>query len=404
MSFEVLLNHDRARAVLAASGVDGILAGTLENVYYASGVWSENFEVLPRMTQLFVLLAADAPERPRIVAGVDEAANICDAGRGEADLYYTGRFFRYVNPDATLDPTSAYVKRQVIDGEHHASLIDAAVAAVHDAGLQRATIAYDERGIFEENVAELRRRLPEATLVPGWRLWKRIRAVKTQEEMRRLTAAARVAERAVADAMTAAARPGALESQLIEAYEHSVLSAGARPTFTQIAFGVRGATGYVMRRNAPLGEGDIIRFDVGCRVEGYHSDIARNFCLTEPGERARRFHAAMVSGQEASIAALRPGVPVRDVVAAGIDAVRAAGVEGYDRHHVGHGIGLDVYDFPVLTSADESPVEEGMVVSVELPYYELGFGGLQPEDTVIVHADAATVVTETRSTLEVWDG
>jgi Xaa-Pro dipeptidase len=397
------MNHDRARALLAAAGVDGIVAGTLENVYYACGVWSENFEVLPRMTQLYVVVAADALERPRIVAGVDEAANICDAGAAGADLYYHGRFFRYVNENGALDPTSAYVKREVVEGEHHGSLMDAAVAAIHDAGLGSGVVAYDERGMFAENVAELSRRLPEAELVPGWRLWKQIRAVKTPEEQRRLTAAARVAERAVADAM-ATARAGVTEAELIEAYEHSVLSAGARPTFAQMAFGVRSATGYVMRREAALGEHDIMRLDVGCRVQGYHSDIARNFCLSDPGDRARELHAAMVAGQEASIAALRPGASVADVVAAGIQAVRAAGVTNYDRHHVGHGIGLDVYDFPVLTSAEEAPVEEGMVVSVELPYYELGYGGLQPEDTVIVGGDGATVVTETRSRLEVWDG
>jgi Xaa-Pro dipeptidase len=402
VSSEVLMNRDRARALLSEAGVDGIVAGTLENVYYASGVWSENFEVLPRMTQLYVVLAADALERPRIVAGVDEAANICDAGASGGDLYYHGRFFRYVNEDGVLDPTSAYVKREVIDGEHHGSLIDAAVAAVHDAGLASGVIAYDERGMFEENVAELRKRLPDARLVPGWRLWKRIRAVKTAEEQRRLTAAARVAERAVVDAL-ATARAGVTEAELIEAYEHSVLASGARPTFAQIAIGVRSATGYVMRRRAPLGERDIVRLDVGCRVEGYHSDIARNFCLRDPGERAHELHAAMVAGQEASIAALRPGASVRDVVAAGIDAVRAAGVAGYDRHHVGHGLGLDVYDFPVLNRAEEAPVEEGMVLSVELPYYELGYGGLQPEDTVIVGRDGAWVVTETRSSLEVRD-
>ena len=95
---------------------------------------------------------------------------------------------------------------------------------------------------------------------------------------------------------------------------------------------------------------------------------------------------------------------MRDVVEVGIAAVREAGVPDYDRHHVGHGLGLDVYDFPVLTSAEDAPIEAGMVVSVELPYYELGFGGLQPEDPVVVTADGGDVMTETRSRLEVWDG
>jgi Xaa-Pro aminopeptidase len=94
---------------------------------------------------------------------------------------------------------------------------------------------------------------------------------------------------------------------------------------------------------------------------------------------------------------------VADVVSAGIAAVREAGVSDYDRHHVGHGLGLDVYDFPVLTSAEEAPIEAGMVVSVELPYYELGYGGLQPEDPVVVTDDGPQILTVTRSRIEVRD-
>lgn len=397
-----LLNRPRAGKLLAEAGVDGILAGTLENVYYVSGIWSENFEVLPRRTQVFALIAADALDRPRVISGVDEAANIHDARPDLEDVYYTGTFFRYLNEDAELDPTSAYVGEHVIGGSQHASLIEATAAAVADAGLERGRIVYDERGIFAENVEALKERLSGATLVPGYALLKRIRAVKTEEEQRRLTAASRVAEQAV-DAAMAAATPGVRESELMEVYEHAVLAAGARPTFTQIAFGERGATGYVMKREAPLGKNDIARLDVGCRVEGYHADIARNLCLSEPGARARELHAAMVAGQEASIAALRPGASVADVVKAGIAAVREAGVADYDRHHVGHGLGLDVYDFPVLTSAEEAPIEAGMVVSVELPYYELGYGGLQPEDPVLVTDDGPQILTVTRSRIEVRD-
>ena len=70
-----------------------------------------------------------------------------------------------------------------------------------------------------------------------------------------------------------------------------------------------------------------------------------------------------------------------------MDAVRREGIPHYNRSHVGHGIGLDGYDLPDLTAASQDIIEEGMVMCVETPYYELGWTGLQVEDMVVVRRD-----------------
>jgi Xaa-Pro dipeptidase len=398
-----LLNVERARAVLANEGVDALLAGTLENVYYVSGVWSENFEILPRRTQLFAVVAGDELERARVISGVEEAANIYDAVGTAVDVFYAGRFVRYHEDGTPLEGLSAYVKDHVVDGTSYPTLIEGTAAAVRAGGLSSATIAYDERGIFPENLARIRAALPDARLVPGSELFRRIRAVKTPEEQRRLRRAAEITETAIAAAI-GIVREGVLEAELIEEFEHCVLREGARPSFCQIAFGERGATGYVMRRRAPLVRGEVIRFDVGCAFEGYQSDIARNVCLGPPNARAAAIHAALVAGEEAAAAAARPGTTARDVFGAGVEAVRAAGLTGYDRTHIGHGLGLDVYDAPLLSASDETPMEPGMVVAIETPYYELGFAGLHPEDPVLVMPGGGEFLTRSRGRLEVVDG
>jgi Xaa-Pro dipeptidase len=397
-----LYDADRARRLLGEAGVDAVLAGTLENVYYLTQVWSENFEILPRRTQLYVLLNAERVERPTLVSGVEEAANIYDAIRDSLEVYYAGRFFRFVDDESELSELSRYVKSCVIDDSSHASVPDATVAAIRDAGLDGGTIAYDERGIFPENLEAIRKQLPSVTFVPGADLLRRIRAVKTQEEQARLRRSAEITESGIAAALEIAAE-GVRESDLVDAFEQRVLAQGARLRFAQIAFGERGATGYVMNRDARLKASDIVRFDVGCSFRGYTSDIARNFSIDEPPAKAQRLHAAMVAGEEAAVAALRPGRPVREVVQAAIDTIREAGVEGYDRHHIGHGLGLDVYDFPLLSSATDDLVEAGMVVAVETPYYELGFAGLHPEDGVVVTDTGAEYLTGSDRSLK-WQG
>lgn len=94
-------------------------------------------------------------------------------------------------------------------------------------------------------------------------------------------------------------------------------------------------------------------------------------------------------GEEAGLATLRAGVRCSEIHAAAVQAVRDAGIPHYERTNVGHGIGIagEGYDAPLLSPEDDTPVETGMVLCVETPYYELGFGGLQVEDMVVI-ADA----------------
>ncbi len=396
-----LLNGPRAERLMAAAGVDGLLGASFENVYYLSGLWAENFFILPHQTQVYAVVGGRDLGAPHVVAGLAEAANLFEMCGPTTPVYLYGSFFRAVSPDAPLTDKEQFVRERVVEGRPYGTAVDAAAAAIEAAGLERGTIACDERSIFPENLAELQRRLPNARLVPGWRLLRQIRAVKTHEEQRRLQAALALNEHAVYAAM-AVARHGATEQDLIEEFERTVVSAGARPAFTQIAFGRRGGTGNVMKRDARLAPGDVIRFDVGCMVEGYYSDIARNFCLEEPSARTRALYAAVLHGQEAAAKALRPGTTARQVFQAGVEAVRASGIPEYARHHIGHGIGLEVYDVPTLMPDDDTPIEADMVFEVELPYYELGYGGLQPEDTVLVTETGGRFLNSISRQLEVW--
>ena len=395
------LNLPRARRTLDGEGLDAVIGTSPENVFYLSGVFSENFAILPRQTRFFVLAARDALEEPCLVASLGEAANIWDSGAGSLPVYFFGTFFRYVSPEVELDELERYVLDQLQPGHSYASPEAAMAQAIRDGGLETARIGIDERGLTLDLVERLGELLPRVQLVPAWHILRRIRAVKTTWEQQRLRAAVSAAEQGIRAAM-GVARVGVSEAEMIEAYEHAVLTGGARPTFAQIALGRRGGSGYVMRREARLRAGEIIRFDVGCSVDGYQSDIARNFVLEEPPARTRRIHEAMLAGEDAARAALRPGVRASEVFRAAIHAIRAAGLPDFNRHHVGHAIGLEVYDLPTLAPADDTVVESGMVFCVETPYYELGLGGLQPEDAVLVGDDETTYLTSLPHPLTVW--
>jgi Xaa-Pro aminopeptidase len=260
-----------------------------------------------------------------------------------------------------------------------------------------ARIALDERGLAAAVRDEILGKHGDR-IVAGASVLDTIRMIKTEEEIRRLEAAALAIESSY-EAAIAAAAEGVSEAELASVFDRNTIEIGSRPHFTVLAFGERGALpNAVPTQWRRLRAGDAIRFDIGCKTEQYSSDIARTAVFGEPSAKLARYYDAILAGEQAAIDMMRPGVAAKDVFAAAVEATREAGIPHYRRHHVGHGIGLDTYDAPMLNDTAETPLEPGMVFEVETPYYELGFAGLQVEDTVVVTDDGCRVLT--RSTRE----
>ena len=392
----ILMNGPRAERVLDAAGLDGLLATSLENVYYLTHVWVESQVGLPRQAQFYAAVARNRLDTPAIACGINEMGNVLANAPAGTTMVPYGKFYRFVEPGATLSDLDRQIKEWVIEGlgKSRAGVAVALAEALDGLGLARGRVAYDERGLLTEEVkAEVQKLLPGLRLVPGWATFRQIRAVKTAVELQRLRAALELNERSIMAAM-GVAKPGATELEMVAEYERTVVMAGGRPSITQIFFGGHGSTGYVNGRNATLSAGEVIRFDTACYLDGYSSDIARNFSLGPPtaGLRVQRYYDAVVAGEEAAIASMRPGVPASEVFHAGVAGTRKAGIPHYDRSHIGHGVGLEIYDIPLLGPNDHTPLEAGMVFQVELPYYELGFPGLQIEDTVLVGEHGSQII------------
>ena len=138
---------------------------------------------------------------------------------------------------------------------------------------------------------------------------------------------------------------------------------------------------------ARLKNGEVIRFDVGGRYKHYRADVARMAVLGDPDTKTSAYARALHVGVLKALEMIKPGVKASAVFETAVEAVRREGIPHYDRSHVGHGIGVDGYDLPDLTAASQDVIEDGMVMCVETPYYELGWAGLQVEDMIVVRSD-----------------
>jgi Xaa-Pro aminopeptidase len=149
-----------------------------------------------------------------VVSGLGEAANIFEMCPPGTPTYLYGRFFRAVTTERPLDDVEAFVKQHVVDSTPFPSSVDATVAAIEDAHLSTSRIAYDDRSMFPQTLSALQQRLPGVSWIPGWDVFRRIRAVKTDEEVRRLRAAVQLTEQAIVAAMRIA-QPGVTEQDMV---------------------------------------------------------------------------------------------------------------------------------------------------------------------------------------------
>jgi Xaa-Pro dipeptidase len=111
--------------------------------------------------------------------------------------------------------------------------------------------------------------------------------------------------------------------------------------------------------------------------------------------------AAMLAGEEAALAHARPGMTAGELFELTVKAVQEHGVPHYRRTHVGHAIGLEVYETPLIAAGVSTQLEEGMIITVETPYYEFGFGAAHAEDPFLMQADGNVVLTELSRDLQI---
>lgn len=235
-----------------------------------------------------------------------------------------------------------------------------------------------------------------AELVPAQGILQTLRARKSAEELRRMAAAQRIAERAL-DEVLALIRPGVRERDLAAELTYRMARLGAEGnSFDPIV--VAGA-----RSSLPHGEpgdnavraGDFVTMDFGCVFEGYCSDMTRTVAVGSADGEMRRVYGVVLEAQRAGIAAAAPGVSGAAVDAAARRVIADAGYGDFFGHSFGHSLGLDIHESPNAAPSEKNPLPEGAVLSAEPGIYLPGRFGVRIEDVMVLRGDGAELLTKT---------
>jgi Xaa-Pro dipeptidase len=398
----MIANLDRLGRRMDELGLDAIVATTAENVYYLTGIASVGLEIWPHSAQCYAVVTRDRLDHPHYISNRCDLDQLLDSVPPLDGALGYGPFFRELPAGVELNPREESLRAAMFDRPNPPTAVAALAETLRQAGAATGRVAVDEEGVphgFFEAVGEA---VPQASFRTGSEVLRYARKVKTAGECRRIAEAAAVAAAGITAAI-GVAQPGATERDLVREFERTVVTLGARPKFTLIKFGRAGVSGQSLPSDAGLRRGDAIWFDVGCVVAGYWSDIARVYSLGEPSPKLVLYYGAMLAGEERGIFEARPGMTGKELYDITVEAVRESGVPQYRRQHVGHGIGVEIYDPVLITPNNDDVIEEGTVVNIETPYYEFGFGAVQVEDPFVVRAAGNELLTTLDRGLAVID-
>lgn len=213
----------------------------------------------------------------------------------------------------------------------------------------------------------------------------RARMLKTEAELAVMAESSRINDEALKKTLSAIREP-LTEKQLADEYRKNILlCGGSGESFDSlICFGPNCAEPHHDTDDTPLRPGDSIILDVGLKYESYCSDMTRTVFFGRPTEEQKRVYDLVKAANAAGRAAVRPGVPLKEVDAAARKVIEDAGYGKYFIHRTGHGIGLEVHEFPDVSAASDAVCEPGMVFSVEPGIYLPGKFGVRVEDLVAV--------------------
>lgn len=366
---------ERARELLAQNQTDALVITTGSSLTYFTGMrWGQS-------ERLFAWVLP-AKGDPFVVCPVFEESRVRE--RMEAK-------------PATL-PAAANTR--VYTWNEHENPYDLLARSLKDAGIPGGRVGIEEKTqfAFADGIAHAS---PALTVTSGTPVTAGCRSKKSAAELALMQLANDVTLSVYA-ATWKSARPGMTNREIV-----GLINAGYErvgfPGEASCQIGANSASPHGTLQPQTVHEGEIILLDDGCLVEGYQSDISRSFVLGKATDKQKRVFDIVHKAQAAALAAARPGVPCEAIDFAARSVIESGGYgPGYKylTHRLGHGIGMDMHEWPYLVKGNKLPLEEGMCFSDEPGIYIPGEFGIRLEDDWHVTSDGGKMFTPQSPSLE----
>ncbi len=214
---------------------------------------------------------------------------------------------------------------------------------------------------------------------------EKIMSVKTEEELESIACACKITENAYHDAIKKV-RLGMTEIELRDILDNLSLSYGAESIAfeTIVAFGKNSAVPHHETGNTVLEKNMPILVDMGCKVNGYCSDLTRTAFFGNPDKEFIKAYESVLNANLLAEEKIVSNISLIDADKIARDYLISCGYGEFFTHSLGHGVGLNIHEYPTLSPKGKGELVENTVFTIEPGVYLDYKFGVRIEDTVVI--------------------
>ncbi|MTH53151.1 M24 family metallopeptidase [Bacillus mangrovi] len=359
---------EELRSWMEAEAVDITFIHSPENVFYLTNFLTDPHE---RLMGLFVF----RDKEPFFICPGMETGQAADAGFKDEIIGYGD----HENPFQKIEE----------------ALNSRGLGTIQKAAIESELLSYARAEAFR-NISGSPR------LVSAEEKMNELRVVKDQKEISIMEKAAALADFGV-ETGVAALREGVSEMDVLAKIEYELKRKGAQAMSfsTMVLFGKKSGQPHGNPGTAVLKKGDLVLFDLGVVLDGYCSDITRTVMYGEPDDQQKAIYETVLKAEMAALEAAKPGTRIGDLdkIARGI--IEEAGYGEFFPHRLGHGLGINVHEFPSMAHTNDGLLKEGMTFTIEPGIYIPEIGGVRIEDDVVITENGAQTLTSYPKELQI---
>lgn len=256
------------------------------------------------------------------------------------------------------------------------------------------TMALEKDQLTVSRYEQLQQFLPARSYKDAGQVLREMRVRKSEDEIIKMKQAAVLVEEVLTQGLKQV-KIGMREIELVAELEYLMKRLGADgPSFdTMVLTGTNTALPHGVPGSKQIEQGDLLMFDLGVYAGGYASDITRTFAVGQISSEQERIYNTVLAANEAAIQAVKPGVTYGSIDKTAREVIDAAGYGPAFLHRLGHGLGMDVHEYPSIHGLNEDLLQPGAVFTIEPGIYVPGVGGVRIEDDVHVTDSGVEVLT-----------
>ena len=223
---------------------------------------------------------------------------------------------------------------------------------------------------------------------------RNLRMVKSEREIEKHRVICGIVSDAF-DRLPEVVATGMTEREAFQAFRAEILHQGADDVPYLVGATGPGGIDDIIRQpsDRTIGDGDLLIFDTGSTYDGHFSDFDRNFAFGHADRGAVDAYRAVWEATEAGLEACRPGATTTEVFTAMNAVLQANGSLGNDVGRMGHGLGMQVTEWPSHTATDGTVIEENMVLTLEPGLLWAPGKAMVHEENLVVRADGPELLS-----------